>query len=58
MKSPTVKIIVAILFLFDIEAQGSHKNNFTFYTPQGHLLRGTSRIQASFARSSTPKSSK
>ncbi|MBW2249517.1 MAG: DUF3795 domain-containing protein [Deltaproteobacteria bacterium] len=30
-------------------ALGSHKNNFTFYA---------SRIQASFARSSTPKSSK
>ena len=38
--------------------KGSRKNNFTFYAPQGHLLRGTSRIQVSFARSSTPKSSK
>jgi len=68
MKIGTLKIPIVSLkgkalypfkgILCSPDPKGSRKNNFTFYAPQGHLLRGTSRIQVIFGRYSTPKSSK
>jgi len=42
MNSVFLAIGAAALYLIAYHTLGSRKNNFTFYAPQGHLLRGTS----------------